>query len=263
VRLSESRVEKTLAPNSVELVDLQLSAVEKVMVADLAPLRVNWTAIYEDPRDVQPVRARGTHRIVIDQHFTLHRVKGIAVDGALADWKEFPFGGAEPGQVLDEGGGLWTGPRDGSLRFATGYDDEFLYIAVEAFDDDSRRNPRQGYTRQDSVQIRVDASPDNDGETLHIAAIPGVKNEEAGERASLPKLPDGVTVVSLPADNGHRTEAAIPLTYFTNSQGPNWEKLRVNVGMNDGDADGLVALWWRPSWNSPADYPASGTFIRK
>ena len=56
---------------------------------------------------------------------------------------------------------------------------------------------------------------------------------------------------------------AVPIAYLTERQGADWKSVRVNIGLNDVDADGRAMLWWRPEWGGAVDYAGSGTFVRR
>ena len=258
VHASVRRIEETIEPNMVELIDLELTSVGEVAVADVPPLRVDWTATYHVPGHVQPVRARGTHRIVIDNVFELAAVRRITVDGGLDDWRELPLWGGEPGQIADEHSGEWFGAQDASARFGVGVDRDYLYIGVRTMDDQVRVNPRTRFDRQDSVELRIDATPENGADdALRIVVLPGIVPADVDSRAGVPALPEGAIVVSKQLEAGHETEIAIPVALLGET-----EDIRINVGVHDNDADGQVAAWWRPAWGSPADYDRSGRFVR-
>ena len=64
-----------------------------------------------------------------------------------------------PQQILLDAS-TWSGPESGSFRFATAYDDDNLYIAIEATDDKSVFDPHGNLFRQDALELRLDARPD-------------------------------------------------------------------------------------------------------
>ena len=77
------------------------------------------------------------------------------------------------------------------------------------------------------------------------------------------QLPEGVEVVSKrKGRDGYTVEAAIPASYFAERQDATWDTLRLNITVNDHDADGYAQLNWRPAWTSPANYAGSGVFER-
>ena len=268
LRTSITRLERTIPPNSVETVPLELTAPGPVSVHDLRPLHVKWTITYAPEDDLTPIKISGTHRIVIDTHYDALPVAGaITVDGTLGDWPRMTVLPTGPGQLVDDSG-AWKDSADGSFDFAVAYDREYLYIAIDATDDQIVKSARPDYTRQDNVQIYLDARPESQ------RAMPGVRFEDHLFIVSLPekgfpdrfeveRLPDGVRVRSVMTDSGYQTEIAVPLAYITERQGTDWESVRINVALNDVDSDGRAQFWWRPNWSTPASYAGSGTFVRR
>ena len=71
----------------------------------------------------------------------------------------------------------------------------------------------------------------------------------------------GVKVMGLFTDSGYTCEVAVPMAYVTERQGEDWDKVRLNVTIDDRDGeDGLCQVWWRPHWSSGDSFPGSGTF---
>lgn len=263
---SITRLSRVVPPNSVETVAIELTAPRPISVHDLRPLQVSWDISYEVPGDLTPIELSGTHRIVIDTHFdALPSAGDIVVDGALDDWARMTVTPAEPGQLVDDVG-AWKDNADGSIDFAVAYDSNNLYIAIDATDDEIVKSSRPNYTRQDNVQIFLDARPEEQRtaspgtDHLFVVSLPG-KGFPNGFDTS--KLPEGVQLASKMTDTGYRTELAVPLAFITELQGVDWESIRINVVLNDVDSDGRAQFLWRPSWTSAADYPRSGTFVRR
>jgi len=259
---------REVAPNSVEQIDIALVADKPAVVDTLQPVRVDWTARYNLEDNVQPVVVNGQHRIVIDKQFQLGQAAGpITVDGDLGEWGELPIAVREPGQVIDTQDS-WHGRTDIAWRFGAVQHGDFIYIGARVEDDEIRLDTRRNYTRQDSIEIRVDGRPaDQRGagpfvdfeNNLLFAVIPG---QSAEDIAGADRLPEGAQAASTKVDGGYVVEAAIPASYVTALQGEDWTSIRLNIAVNDHDADGNAQLWWRPSWNSPANYAESGVFAR-
>jgi hypothetical protein len=57
---------------------------------------------------------------------------------------------------------------------------------------------------------------------------------------------------------------AIPIERVAAFQGPEWDRLRVNIAVDDyDDLQGTLAqLWWQPDWRDDTNFPGSGTFRR-
>lgn len=257
---------KTLDPNSVDVVDVALEAAEPVALAELRPVRLRWTVQYAPEGDLVPIKLSGTHRVVVDTAQTVVPVSGVVVDGDLGEWGPMRIRPAEPGLVRTDFD-AWQGNQDASANFSVGYDDAFVYVAVDAKDDENRRNSRRDYNRQDSLLISLDARPEAQwygpaakGDRLFIAILPG---SPIGDLLFEDELPDGVTAASAITEGGYRVEVAVPLEYIKAKQGEDWQSLRVNVVQNDVDADGNARVGWRPEWTSPEDYRGSGRFVRR
>ncbi len=63
---------------------------------------------------------------------------------------------------------------------------------------------------------------------------------------------------------GHVTEVAVPHRVLDAQRGGRWDKVRINIAVNDRDTPEtpVTQLWWRPDWRSALSYPDSGTFAR-
>ncbi len=244
---------------------MRLSAREPVAVADMRPVRVRWEVEYELEDELVPITLSGTHRVVVDTAHELVPVRGIVVDGALSDWDAMRVRPREPGYVQTDQD-AWKGNHDAAAAFSVGYDDDYVYIAVDATDDESQRSTRRDYNRQDSLLISLDARPESawlgpaaEDDRLFLAILPA---SPVGELLFEERLPNGIEVGSLMTEDGYQVEVAVPISYVVAKQGRDWKNLRVNVVQNDVDADGRARVGWRPEWTSPADYRGSGRFVR-
>ena len=93
---------------------------------------------------------------------------------------------------------------------------------------------------------------------------PGNTPEEIFVRAAERLEELGVRVAGLFTESGHTCEVAIPIEYVEERQGKDWDKVRINVTVEDVDGlDTLCQLWWPPEWRGSASFPGSGTFVRK
>jgi hypothetical protein len=153
------------------------------------------------------------------------------------------------------------------------YDDDNVYLAVEATDEKHVTDPKQMPWRQDGVELFLSAVPDPQrsqlrgwghlwNEELQLAiAGPSTDDLVVWERARHPK---GTRIARRRTASGHATEVAIPVAYFDEKQGQPWEAFRLNVAVNDSDVPGeRVQIWWRPDWRrSEKTYAGSGTFVK-
>ncbi len=224
--------------------------------------------------------ARGKYELtllkLLEKSTIIYDPGGVRVDGKLTEWTELPLTVNGSGHFR-YGEERWTGPEDTSCRFGARHNDEFLYIGVDVTDDDLvYRADKQYPWEQDGVEVRVDARPDprrslsQDGGdqemTTYITVwmAPGRMADEvflmAGD--SIARL--GVEVSGLFTDTGYTCEVAVPLSYVIERQGEDWDKIRVNVTIDDRDGDeGLCQLWWHPHWSRGDSFPGSGTLVRK
>ncbi|MBN1555140.1 MAG: metallophosphoesterase [Phycisphaerae bacterium] len=191
----------------------------------------------------------------------------ITIDGKLNDWPDLSYNVSKPTQVLHNPK-THHGPKDGRFRFGVAYDNDYLYVAVEAFDD-VVSPPSMNPWHQDGVEVRINANPlgkqggaQDWKDLLPIAVAPARKGKKM--QIWLQKnLPTGTKVVSVRTPTGHVTEIAVPVSYLESKQGKDWKSFRLNVAVDDFDADGGAQLWWKSDWRTGDNLPGSGTFERK
>jgi hypothetical protein len=264
LRSSRRNVITVVAPNSVEEVPLTLTATNAVPVEALRPMRAEWTVTYELPDNVAPVEVRGQHRLVVDQVVPLPAATGaIEVDGDLGEWGALEVRPAEPGQVQTNQD-AWYGNQDASAVFSLRTGQGFLYAGIAVTDDERRNADDEDYQRQDSIEFWLDARPEPDrtgGGNSLLVALPAGGDKSKAHRAD--NLPEGTQVASTRKRFGYEVEIAVPLSYIESLGGSTWTSVRANVAVIDHDGDGRAKVWYRPDWRSPADYAASGTFVRE
>jgi hypothetical protein len=272
-RPAEFRVE--LAAHSEQNVPIEVKATRAAAVDSLEPIEVKY--VYEYPRAGQKAfRVEQAGRLGVAQAYDCPRASGpVVVDGKLDDWKELPIDVKQPRQI-GRTAAKHKGTDDCRFRLATCYDDQYLYVAVQVFDDKVVVDAGKFVWEQDGVEIRLDGRPDperysgkGDGEwekILPILVSPGEKLEPAvlwtGE-----KLPAGTKVACVKTATGYNTEVAIPLAYLNAQQGGAWKAFRLNVAVDDLDSADAGApsaqLWWYPDWRSQQTLDGSGTFMKK
>jgi len=258
-------VKRTLEPNSVEVLDLEVFATEPASVALLPPFKVAWDATYAIEGHVAPVQVQGTHRVIVDEPQSFVTLNGpLELDGELDEWPAL-IDPVSPGDVYSVTD-AWYGSQDASMDFGVAVQGEWLYVAVDVTDDERRLRPDRVYHDQDSVELWID--PRREGERiggrkqrdyLHIA-VPATEGTELIHNRE--RLPEGVRAAGSRERFGYRQEFAVPLSYIESLVGPDWTELRINVAIHDYDTDGSARLLWRPEWGSPADYAGSGVFRR-
>ncbi len=258
----------TVGPNSVELVDLSISAKTAVPVSGLRPLVVDWTVRYDLEGELDPLQIQGAHRIVIDTPRMLPVAEGIRVDGVLDadEWGHLGLLNVEPGQVQAPTGG-WFGPVDGSFRYRISRDrgTKYLHVAVDVVDDRLVVRSRRGFPRQDAVLVQFDGRPADDRRTgkgadsyspFVLAVVPG---EDGGVLAGdIP--PMQILAAAQQTEQGYSVEMAIPIDTLIERAEGRLESFRVNVGINDTDGGVADRIWWRPEWGTPEEVTEAGVF---
>ena len=149
-------------------------------------------------------------------------------------------------------------------------DDTHLYVAVDVTDErqvykqssawtqdglefriDGRSDPARSQNRDESSILMVGISPDRDPDKMGLYQ-PEVLGQE------------GVQAMGVPTPTGHAYEISIPLNYIEERQGKDWDKIRINIAVDDYDEETgpLAQLWWQPDWRDQNSFAGSGTFRR-
>ena len=190
------------------------------------------------------------------------------------DYSKLPIGRAPPEAVVDGDLSEWPAlpyliapgrdKRSASARFATAYDERYLYVAVAVTDPRVVIRPDRRSAEQDGVEVWLDSRSDParaeskawaDGfqsTFLLVRATPApVPVPAPSIRVPLPK--DVQRAVRL-TPSGYNAEFAIPIG--------DWREFRLNVHITDsvGDDEPPSDLWWQPAWRSRDSRSGSGTF---
>lgn len=88
----------------------------------------------------------------------------VTADGSVSSAEYGGFEGQEviPGETgwvlgFQQDDSAWEGPEDSSFTFYLAYDDDFLYVGVEALDDVVRTNdPPESFWKDDAIEIVMD-----------------------------------------------------------------------------------------------------------
>lgn len=271
-------IDKTIQPNSVEVIDLKIQVKDASLGAsDFPPLVLDSVLTYV-PERLPKLQINRTTPVAVDQTRPIARAATpIVIDGKLDEWKDFPNICTTPMQLVGDDSS-WTGPGDASFKFATSYDEQFVYIAIDSTDENvlpldskDRRN------FEDGIEVRLDARPekaraasmgkrDDNSKFLMLSGSPGNSAEDMFFRQdSLKTLPKGTKFVCLKTPNGFSTEIAIPVSYLNDEQPGGWKDFRLNITQNDhDDIEGPhVQLNWRPGWRTDETFAGSGTFRKE
>jgi 3',5'-cyclic AMP phosphodiesterase CpdA len=264
---------RIVPPNSFEFVEVDLRARRPVPVQKLTPLVADWTVSLA-PKDRDPLVFTNSSRVVIDGPFTVGRAKQpITVDGQLGEWGPLPYECTVPAEILHKRRS-WTGPEDSAFWFNVAYDENYLYVAIAAEDDEHVYRGDATSWMQDNAEVFLDARPPAQRKTvnarnelvdyLYFAIAPATDGKPMiAWRSEL--WPAGTKAKSMRTATGHTTEIAIPVSYLNDKFGGEWQSIRLNVCINDHDGGerNRAEIWWRPDWTGRLDYPDAGTFKRQ
>ena len=191
------------------------------------------------------------------------------IDGMLNEWATFPF-------AIE----TRLGVPSANARFATAFDDRFVYVAITVSDSRLVIRPDKPWAEQDGIEIWLDARADPmrseskaqaDGyqaSFLLARASPALSPSTAipmPEPSLRSALPGNLKRASRPTVNGYDAEIAIPVEYLNRMQGGEWRHFRLNVHLIDFTSanEPKVDLWWQPAWRSLESAAGSGTFERR
>jgi hypothetical protein len=267
VRAEPGTIATVIPGESQHVTEMRISADNPVPVPAMQPIVLHWEGFYDSGENTPSIELSGERRIMIDTPFHIPAVnQAPTVDGDLNDWENLPFIVDQPGEVRHNVP-AWKGVQDGAFRFGVTRDDAFLYVAIKATDNETCFDGWKYW--EDFAMVTVDgrASDADDPKTsvFSVNVGPEISPEQAAEY-EIGSKPEGVVTGSKAAVDGFTAELAIPVSYFTERQGGDWKRLRLNVGVSDfdnGDArDGVTILFWRPQWTGGQTYPESGVFLK-
>jgi len=264
------KVSVRVPPYDSAKVPVKIRATGKTPVEHLGSIRADWKITYKLP-GLEPLTYQRNHQIGVEAARNIsRRTTPVTVDGKLDDWKQLPFVVDKPGQIrLDPAS--HTGPDDLTFRFGLEYDDEFLYIAIQADDDRRVLDARKEVWEQDGVEVRLDARPQNQwgrgmefDDYLCILLSPPAEPGAAMLVYRPTIIAPGVKYICVNTDRGHATEIAIPLAYLNEKQGKPWQNLRFNIAVDDYDpGDKGAQAWWKPDWRFDKNVAGTGTLRRQ
>jgi hypothetical protein len=267
VAVSPGSLAFEVAPESEKQVDLKVQAAGPTAIEKTQPVVMHWQGFYDNLENNPSQEVGGEFRIPIEAPFKLPVLeKSPNVDGDLGEWEELPFVVDQPGEIYFNTP-AWKGPGDGSFRFAVGRDEENLYVAISASDD---QRCFEGWKYWEdfamiSVDARASATEEIKGKVFNLSHGPRLSEEQAAEYEESEK-PEGFARASRETENGFTTEFSIPLDYLKQAQGGDWSRVRLNVSISDFDTgdqrEGVTILNWRPRWDGSRRYAESGVFVK-
>lgn len=252
-----------VAPNSVELIDVELESFKTDKVAEFNNLMLKGNFVYK-PSNSPEVKADFNYGIRPESWSTIASKK-IQVDGDLSDWgklsKESGVGKSIKADPFSH-----QGSKDAAFQFDVAYDKEYVYLAANVQDDDIDGVKSVNPARQDGFHFILDAKGMDSAHAtwgaLAISISPLSNGKLNNEVFRANRLPEGTKVVTKPTKNGYTVEVAIPISYVVEQQGANWKHLRINAYQTDFDKDKMheTTIYWRPLWNSAESFVGSGMF---
>lgn len=255
-----------LAPGESDNLKFSLKSNVAKSFETIAPVRMEVNLDYLG--ETRTIRKKISRPIKVDHLFSATRRKQAPeIDGLLEDWPDLPNVFQQPVAFNPQNmADFWEGPEDTSLRFAMAYDQNAVYLAVSAIDDEVQTLTGHRPRRQDSLFFWIDIFPGGveDDDPL-FALIPGNSPEESS-LVPLEEYQGTIKAVSLISETGYNAEIAFPMDAFR----PALEKratgkleyIRFNIAFMDKDMTGQkpLKIYWRPRWQSHGDYNWSGVF---
>ncbi len=265
---SISEIKKTLKPNSVEMLDLVITANKDLK--EITPLKMRSKAAYL-PENHPKVEWESEINLFPEMRKNIQSSsEEITIDGNLEDWGNLSFS-SEKSMFLETNPFSHNGAEDASFEFDVRYNEDYWFIAVNVTDDeiiaDSGRLPAE----QDGVNVLLDARPlaisaQGDGsrpfrDWMYFGQSP-VEGEELYGKKYMEIEPQSAWKRTA---NGYTLELAFPIEYFKNMQEDDWKTFRLNLVVTDYDMDGShqSKLFWKPDWRGKDNYVGSGTFFRE
>ena len=248
--------ELTVPPNSVKFVSMELIARKQKDIESAKAVKVKAEVA---------VQQEGKGDFFVPFEFnvaplTKYELKkspgNIKVDGVLNDWTSLPY--------------TLATPETGS-RFGLTYDDKFAYLGVEVVDSELVNGAADATSRQDFVGFALDAQPliksisENGASgyknSVYFIASPADKTGK-NSVGDLDDAEKQFVWKCVKNKKGYAFEVAIPIEYVKKQQGDNWQNLRLNVVVQDKDANSSTRVLWQPNWSSRDNVAGSGIFYR-
>jgi hypothetical protein len=248
--------EFTVPPNSVKFVSMELLARKQKEIESVKAVKVKVdVAVQQEGKgdffvpfefNVAPLRKYELKKAAAN----------IKVDGALNEWASLPYTLATP---------------EGGSKFGLSYDNKFIYLGIQVVDSELVNGAADATSRQDFVGFALDGQPliksiSEKGESgyknsLYFIASPADKTgkNSVGDLDDAEKQLEWKCIKN---KSGYAFEIAIPIEYVKKQQGDNWQNVRLNVVVQDKDANASTRFLWHPNWSSRDNVAGSGMFYR-
>ena len=254
-------------PNDVTVFDLTINNINKKALKDISSMDIEAEITYEF-EEKPNVKFSSSIKYLPFYKYPIKKTAKVKLDGNLKEWKNTDWISVEnmEGSPFD-----FDGKEDFEMTFATSYDSEYLYVAIDVKDNDFFINEEGSYWNQDAIIVGLDARPQ------HISAFSSgagrgkdwlaflrtFKNENPIYNED--SLPVEVKSVVNKTETGAQMEMAIPITYLDKMNGGPWTSIRLDVGYYDYDSDneGATTHFWFPAWTESSDIPGSGMMFKE
>lgn len=250
-------------PNTVTFVDLLLEPKSQKSVMELDAVKINASVRYLD-EDLPKIDIPLTFNVGAEPMLSLPKApRNVVIDGQIDEWKNLPF------QIET------NNAQDVSARFATAYDDNFLYVAASVTDDDLQLDTSTVAWQQDFIGVVINADPFAKS-AMDIGPgwyLNSILYTVTPETATLPSSTyyddryeeDFFKWKCVARDGGYNLEMAVPISYVKERQGENWRTIRVNLIVQDQDEgeEQKPRYTFKPDWRGGENRVGSGMFFKK
>ncbi len=256
----------TVEPNSVTTFNLHMKNVDRTALNKLGAFTVTADIIYEfEQQPNVSFTADLSYKPFVKN--TIKKASRVKLDGNLKEWKDASWISVDnwDGAPFD-----YDGAEDCSLKFATSYDKNNLYVALDLKDNDFLINENGSHFNQDAIMLGLDARPEHQSAFSKgsgrgrdwIAYLRTFRSNNPVYGAS--RLPTEVTSEVQMTKTGATIEIAFPLEYIEKMSGGDWSSLRFGIGYYDYDRqdEGATTHYWFPAWNAANDIPGSGMLFK-
>ena len=267
IRFSPQYIDLVVPAGSSKEIPLQLSLAQATPIQNLEPLWFDFCGSYLYPQDTTLALSTKCEFLLDWQHICSRALTVGDIDGKIDDWYKSLFIQCRRPQAIIEDWD-WYGTQDGWFQFATMYDRDNLYLALEFFDDRTLVYPENPELKQDRFYIEIDPAPQVK-KPADTAAGKILKIQlSAGMEAGKPAINDSSIKAALAVnpDKSMIAELAIPWRIIYKEENTSRSVFRLNIGIMDHDNPASTKpsiLLWRPRWDSKQNYPGSGIFIKK
>ncbi len=234
---------------------------------ELDELRVKWEVQYDDAAAAQMQFKQG-YAFRLTPIYKIDK-QTITVDGDLGDWSDAWIQVNKPRHIMNIDKKKALPDYQCTYAFQTAYDKNYLYVAVKVHDDTMRFLPQKNVWDQDGVEIRIDARAPSERKSYRdwhdfLPILISPQPEGGMTIWQHKRLPAGMQMDTQIREGFYTVELAVPINYVEQRAGKDWQRLRINVAVNDYDKPEQRGpqLWWYPDWRTALDSRMEGTFQR-